>query len=117
MLLGFVDPEASPRFPGSPRPKYTLEQLDGVFSALQSALSRVRVEQVRLAKMQHTHAEAELAKLQEAKACAVCLDRERSTVLLPCGHVVLCSECARSGDIVDCPICRAHIDRVMDVFL
>lgn len=135
LLLQFVDGEgtaaATPRPPGGanrsfarhgavspPLPKvYTLEQLDTVFGALQGALSRVRAEQVRLAKMQHVETEKELAKLQEAKSCAVCFERDRNTVLLPCGHVVLCGVCARSGDIRDCPVCRSRIERVMDVFM
>ncbi|KAF2351203.1 Leucine-rich repeat [Trinorchestia longiramus] len=39
--------------------------------------------------------------------CVVCLERPSCLVLLPCGHVCLCSTCA--GPLTECPICRALI--------
>jgi hypothetical protein len=143
-------------------PAYTVEQLDAVFGALQMALSRVRVEQVRSstacrvvqllliyardAPLRHSVAlsmggicshisawlastqirtaqylrekkEQELVRMQEEKFCAVCIERDRNTALLPCGHVVMCSVCARSGSISACPVCRTAIAKVIDVYL
>ena len=45
--------------------------------------------------------------------CVVCLDAPRTTRLLPCHHVLLCTECAvqllqSSGH---CPCCRAAVSR------
>ena len=39
--------------------------------------------------------------------CVVCLDEMRSTVLIPCGHLVACRSCTERLD--RCPICRSHI--------
>ena len=39
--------------------------------------------------------------------CVVCLDEMRSTVLIPCGHLVACRSCTKRLD--RCPICRSHI--------
>lgn len=33
---------------------------------------------------------------QPDSSCIVCMDRCRKVVLVPCGHIVLCTECARS---------------------
>ncbi len=46
--------------------------------------------------------------------CVVCIDAPRSTVLLPCGHVCMCSDCI--GTTQSCPICRTAIESAMKVF-
>ena len=43
--------------------------------------------------------------------CVVCMERERTVFLQPCGHVILCSRCcdevlAKSSL---CPICRTQV--------
>ena len=49
----------------------------------------------------------------------VCLQNPREVVLLECGHICLCSDCAveimRSRP--QCPICRADIVRIMPAYL
>ena len=46
--------------------------------------------------------------LREQELCVVCRTNPREIILLPCGHVCLCEDCA--DDINnDCPICRALI--------
>ena len=34
------------------------------------------------------------AALAEAQECVVCMEREKSYVLVPCGHAVVCKSCA-----------------------
>jgi rubrerythrin len=44
--------------------------------------------------------------------CQVCFERQRNTMLHPCGHVVICSECANNilnSPNKRCPVCRATI--------
>lgn len=54
----------------------------------------------------------------EARRCVVCMRAERSVVLLPCRHAVLCGAC--SGHIEKssnrCPLCRVAIDSTMRVY-
>ncbi|XP_043282929.1 mitochondrial E3 ubiquitin protein ligase 1 [Venturia canescens] len=46
--------------------------------------------------------------LREEQLCVVCRTNPREIILLPCGHVCLCEDCA--DDITsDCPVCRAPI--------
>ncbi len=47
----------------------------------------------------------------ESKECLVCLDEEKNTVVMPCGHLCICSDCGK-GLIKakhTCPVCRGHI--------
>ena len=39
--------------------------------------------------------------------CAVCLDHEKNTVFIPCGHFYTCINCAKA--LQACPICRMAI--------
>jgi hypothetical protein len=52
--------------------------------------------------------------------CAVCLDAPRTTVLLPCRHLVLCgapSCAAMLGTPPLCPLCRVAVADTMQVFM
>ena len=45
------------------------------------------------------------------KECLVCLDEDKDTVIMPCGHLCVCSDCGK-GLVKNkhvCPICRGHI--------
>ncbi|KAI8471964.1 MAG: hypothetical protein J3K34DRAFT_415750 [Monoraphidium minutum] len=44
--------------------------------------------------------------------CAVCLEHQRETVLVPCGHVVLCAGCCQDirSSNGECPLCREQIE-------
>ena len=60
---------------------------------------------------------------QEKRLCVVCRDNNKSVLVLPCKHICLCVDCARK--VVEhpnpvrrvCPLCRADIETVMNVFL
>ena len=84
-------------------------------------------------------AESSTQKTSKPKSnpeCTICLDRERDTVLIPCGHICLCYTCAKQvhqyGDrqCKSCvgrerlrifsllgPICRRSIDLVNKIYL
>jgi len=51
----------------------------------------------------------------EDDVCVVCMDRQRDALLLPCGHIYLCMQCARGLDNRVCPMCRTPITRVTRV--
>nr|XP_060627464.1 baculoviral IAP repeat-containing protein 7 isoform X1 [Anolis sagrei ordinatus] len=59
--------------------------------------------------------EEKLRQLQEERMCKVCMDKDVSIVLVPCGHLVVCSECA--PNLRRCPICRGAIRDSMKAFL
>ncbi|XP_007520788.1 baculoviral IAP repeat-containing protein 2 [Erinaceus europaeus] len=57
----------------------------------------------------------QLRRLQEERTCKVCMDKEVSVVFIPCGHLVVCQECAPS--LRKCPICRGIIKGTVRTFL
>ncbi|XP_060460536.1 baculoviral IAP repeat-containing protein 3-like isoform X2 [Panthera onca] len=59
--------------------------------------------------------EEQLRRLQEERTCKVCLDREVSVVFIPCGHLVVCQDCA--PPLRKCPICRGPIKGTVRTFL
>eukprot|EP01083_Nonionella_stella_P062514 162525_1 len=51
--------------------------------------------------------------------CIVCMDERKNTILFPCRHMCLCTECAgmlENGDKPECPVCRQKIEEVIRVF-
>eukprot|EP00727_Mastigamoeba_balamuthi_P006571 m51a1_g2534 putative nedd4-like e3 ubiquitin-protein ligase wwp2 (409) ;mRNA; r:250450-252196 len=46
--------------------------------------------------------------------CTVCMERKIDVVLLKCGHMCVCSQCASS--LKNCPICRNPISEIVRVF-
>ncbi|XP_053564555.1 baculoviral IAP repeat-containing protein 2 [Bombina bombina] len=59
--------------------------------------------------------EEQLRRLQEERTCKVCMDQEVSIVFIPCGHLVVCKDCAHS--LRKCPICRGTIKGTVRTFL
>ncbi|XP_026875021.2 baculoviral IAP repeat-containing protein 7 isoform X1 [Electrophorus electricus] len=56
---------------------------------------------------QNLSTEERLRQLQEERTCKVCMDHQVSMVFIPCGHLVVCRDCAAS--LHHCPICRSLI--------
>lgn len=55
---------------------------------------------------------------QERSECAICMENEKNTVFVPCGHMQSCYSCAqeiknRNGI---CPICRGYVTMITRVF-
>jgi len=54
----------------------------------------------------------------DCKMCIICLQSPYNTVLLPCGHLYLCYQCASSikKKAGNCPGCRTHINSFHRVY-
>ncbi|XP_075427586.1 baculoviral IAP repeat-containing protein 7 [Ascaphus truei] len=59
--------------------------------------------------------EEQLRRLKEERICKVCMDRDVSIVFIPCGHLVVCTDCA--PNLRYCPICRAAIRGSVRAFM
>jgi hypothetical protein len=57
---------------------------------------------------------AAVAPADDENECVVCLSAPRECVLLECGHACVCEQC--SATLATCPMCRAHIERVVRMF-
>jgi hypothetical protein len=52
----------------------------------------------------------EQTQIDESNLCVICLDKIRTHPCIPCGHKVLCADCAPAiQDDGKCPVCRAEI--------
>jgi len=58
--------------------------------------------------------ETELKKLVNQDRCRVCQKEQARTVLMPCGHLVVCKSCGSA--ISHCPVCRVKVASRIDVF-
>ena len=55
----------------------------------------------------------------QSKECVICMHESRSHILIPCGHMCVCSSCAeglKKARSRDCPICRKKIRQIVQVF-
>ena len=57
----------------------------------------------------------------DAEDCVVCWAAARSAVCVPCGHLCLCSVCAKlvcSGNAQPglCPVCRQQVGKTVTVW-
>ena len=51
------------------------------------------------------------------RECIVCLVNERNVVLLECGHICVCVDCAEILPIPrKCPMCRSRVTRVVSLY-
>ena len=53
---------------------------------------------------------------EDAEPCAVCLEEPRSALLVPCGHMAMCIECAEKvlhGPRPICVVCRQPIEKIL----
>ncbi|KAK2173936.1 hypothetical protein NP493_839g00005 [Ridgeia piscesae] len=72
----------------------------------------------QLARLELPSEPSEPVVLHDPDECKVCMERRVDCVLTPCGHVVLCYECAfeikTNGQ--NCPICRSQIGFVTKMY-
>jgi len=72
------------------------------------------------ANVDHQH--QQLEQERERSLCVICRDQVKSVLVLPCRHMCMCVDCARtvvSGSHDErriCPLCRGNIRIVMNVY-
>ncbi|KAI3450550.1 hypothetical protein Pfo_007215 [Paulownia fortunei] len=91
------------------------------------SVGRSEVIDIRSRKAQITFAMFEKKELgvyqvsaegnETAKECIICLCKSRNTIVLPCRHLCLCSNCAKilSFKSSQCPICRKPVERFLEI--
>lgn len=61
--------------------------------------------------------EEPIPEFPQERACAICLQRERNLVFVPCNHLCACAECGLNPTIRTCPICRTAFDTRIVVYV
>lgn len=64
--------------------------------------------QTVLNKRTTSAAQSSVVQQQRSPQCVICLDKEKDTLLKPCRHFCVCSECAIA--LAGCPVCRKPIE-------
>ncbi|XP_078446591.1 RING/U-box superfamily protein [Wolffia australiana] len=51
------------------------------------------------------------------KECVICMSEPRDTAVMPCRHMCMCSECAKTFRLhsSNCPICRQPVEELMEI--
>ena len=55
--------------------------------------------------------------LSSTNECVACYEFAKTTLLLPCRHLCLCSKCGHHPEMRKCPICRTVITERIDAFV
>ncbi|NXL41511.1 XIAP ligase, partial [Podilymbus podiceps] len=79
--------------------------------------NEIPVEQDEIIQLQNLYlsTEEKLRRLQEEKLCKICMAKDISVVLIPCGHLVACKECAEA--LNKCPLCWTSITKRQVIFM
>lgn len=52
---------------------------------------------------------------EDKNVCIICFENEITHIIIPCGHMILCSICCNK-ELKLCPICRKDIDKCIKVY-
>ncbi|NWU98035.1 XIAP ligase, partial [Upupa epops] len=79
--------------------------------------NEIPVEEDELIQLHNLYlsTEEKLWRLQEEKLCKICMAKDIAVVLIPCGHLVACKDCAEVFN--KCPLCRTDIMKRQEVFM
>ncbi|CAI9591627.1 unnamed protein product [Staurois parvus] len=91
------------------------ETADLVNDLVTAQKEQTEEERDRQSEQKDLPMEEQLRRLQEERTCKICMDQEVSIVFIPCGHLVVCKDCAPS--LRKCPICRGIIKGTVRTFL
>jgi len=83
-------------------PTLSVEQLIAMEAEFKSLIKEIR--KIKDEKLQKLASETTNKKSEEENFCVVCMERPKSMVFVPCGHLCACEKCAES--LKQCPICR-----------
>ena len=92
--------------PKSPKRKFEESKQDQ--AAKEQAIEKLEQEKIDLEKQN------EELKSELNKECIICFDKPQDSVILLCGHVCSCFDCA--SNLKECPICRHRIVRITRLF-
>ena len=57
----------------------------------------------------------EIVEEEDKNVCIICFENEITHIIIPCGHMILCSICCNKKLNI-CPICRKDIDKCIKVY-
>ena len=94
---------------GSDSASLTLEELDSAETRLREALDSI-------SEAKETLMRRRLEQQDTEKACVVCMEGNKTVLLLPCKHLCVCSGCSDRVELTHCPLCRVGIESKIKTF-
>ncbi len=53
----------------------------------------------------------------ESFICVICFYQRREVVLLPCGHLIMCFDCAQACVSKPCAVCRRKVESMHLIYM
>lgn len=103
------------------RPSVDVEQLQDM---MQRSTTGREQEQAIQQNLQQVH--SKLDKLAQSvydfsmkqSSCILCATRQACIAYMPCGHVLICNDCATTNaGLRSCPSCRQTVSKMQKIFL
>jgi len=84
--------------------------------------NKMQEEPVKFTELAQNRKEEEVDSVgdEDEKLCKICFANPENITLIPCGHVCMCSECAKiilAKPNAQCPICKATIQQTMRIYI
>lgn len=57
----------------------------------------------------------QIETLKKERSCAICFERQKVIMFMPCSHLAACVEC--SVALVTCPICRKKVEATIRTYI
>ena len=80
-------------------------ELDEIEKELKTGLERISKERAR-----------RLQDRMEPSLCVVCMENQKTVLIMPCRHLCLCRDCSSLSNMTNCPLCRKLIEDRIAVF-
>jgi len=88
-------------------------------TAVERAIEKQRAAQAEKAAAMSSKSETSNSGEQEEAKCIVCLEKDKNSVFVPCGHLACCNDCASAvfkSRYTECVYCRTKISGVCKIF-
>jgi len=95
-----------------------VQEKQGLLSSITDKLKRLTLSDLEEVSLHTQELIIKKKKEQrEARLCVVCIDQERTNVVVPCGHFCLCEVCTEQlPKPIKCPVCRGGAREILRVY-
>jgi len=95
-----------------------VQEKQGLLSLITDRLKRLTLSDLEEVSLHTQELIIKKKKEQrESRLCVVCIDQERTNVVIPCGHFCLCEFCTEQlPKPIKCPVCRGGAREIVRVY-
>jgi len=95
-----------------------VQEKQGLLSSITDKLKRLTLNDLEEVSLHTQDLIIKKKKEQrETRLCVVCIDQEKTNVVVPCGHLCLCEVCTEQlPKPIKCPVCRCGAREIVRVY-